>query len=208
MTDVFRCNSNIAVSIASLGLEGSAILVTEKFTKKLSQFKFLRKVIPFFYTLGAVIVLFNERLRSQYYFLTVDGVDYSGEYIDINIGNSFGNGGKNASNPYAVPNDGYLNAIFIRKMPVLQCLVAIVPFTKGNFEKFARNFIHVRFKTLSATSDDPIRICADGEAFYARKLDVEIHPNALRVIAPEGITYKPFKEYKESKIKYYGYNSY
>jgi diacylglycerol kinase family enzyme len=196
MTDVFRCNENIAVSIAAVGLEGSAILVTEKISRKLTRFKFLRKLIPTLYTLGAVVVLFSERLRSQYYFITVDGVDYSGEYMDINIGNSFGNGGKNSSNPYAVPNDGYLNAVLVKKMPLFKSLASVSQFTKGNFEKFPRNFVHIRFKEMTATSDEPIRICADGEAFYARKLDIQIRPNALRVIAPEGVTYKPFKEYK------------
>jgi diacylglycerol kinase family enzyme len=200
VTDVFRCNENIAVSIAAVGLEGSAILVTEKISRKLTRFKFLRKLIPTLYTLGAVVVLFSERLRSQYYFITVDGVDYSGEYMDINIGNSFGNGGKNASNPYAMPNDGYLNAVFVKKMPLFKSLASVSQFTKGNFEKSSRNFIHIKFKEMTATSDEPIRICADGEAFYARKLDIQIRPSALRVIAPEGVTYKPFKEYNENIV--------
>jgi diacylglycerol kinase family enzyme len=203
MTDVFRCNENIAVSIASVGLEGSAILVTESIAKKLSGFKLLRRLIPTLYTIGALIVLCNERLRSQYYFITVDGVDYSGEYVDINIGNSFGNGGKNASNPFAVPNDGYLNAIFVKKMSFFKCLMYMGQFTKGNFDKFSRGFIHVKFKEMTATSEDPIRICADGEAFYARKLDIAIRPNALRVIAPEGVTYKPFREYVEDTTRRY-----
>jgi diacylglycerol kinase family enzyme len=195
-TDVFRCGENYCISIASLGLEGSAVLVTDKMAQRLSKMPFLRKLIPTLYTLGAVVVLFNKKLRSQYYNVTIDGKDYSGEYIDINIGNSFGNGGKNASNPYAVPNDGFLDVVFIKKMPLIKCLISVGAFTRGEFEKFSGSFFHVRFKKLYAASEEPIRICADGEAFYTSELSVEIYPKAVRIIAPEGVTYKPFKEYR------------
>jgi signal transduction histidine kinase/diacylglycerol kinase family enzyme/DNA-binding response OmpR family regulator len=193
-TDTFRCGANPALVNAAIGLEGSSILVTASMAKKLSKIPFLRKLIPTLYILGAVVVLFDKKLRSQYYHITLDGVDYSGEYIDINIGNCFGNGGSNASNPYAVPNDGYLDAIFIKKMPLLKCLIAVNAFTSGNFEKFPEDFFHVRFKKMFAASDEPIRIAADGEAFYTSEVSIEIHPKSVNIIAPEGITYKPFKE--------------
>jgi signal transduction histidine kinase/diacylglycerol kinase family enzyme/DNA-binding NarL/FixJ family response regulator len=196
-TDIFRCGANMALVNAAIGLEGSSILVTESMAKKLSKIPFLRKLIPTLYVLGAVVVLFDKKLRSQYYQITLDGVDYSGEYIDINIGNCFGNGGSNASNPYAVPNDGYLDAIFIKNMPLLKCLIAVSSFTGGDFEKFPEDFFHVRFKKMFASSEEPIRIAADGEAFYTSEVSIEIHPGAVNIIAPEGMTYRPFKEYKK-----------
>jgi diacylglycerol kinase family enzyme len=197
LTDIFRCGANMAMTNAAIGLEGSSIIVTESMAKKLSKIPFLRKLIPTLYLLGAVVVLFNKKLRTQYYQITLDGVDFSGEYIDINLGNCFGNGGKNASNPYAVPNDGWLNAIFVKKMPLLKCLVAVNAFTSGNFEKFPEDFRHVRFKKMHVTSEEPIRICADGEAFYTSEVNIEIHPKAVNIISPDGVLYKPFKEYKE-----------
>ncbi|MDR0951955.1 MAG: hypothetical protein LBM18_03440 [Oscillospiraceae bacterium] len=195
-TDVFNCGANIAMTNAAIGLEGSSILVTENMAKKLSRIPFLHKLIPALYILGAVAVILNNKLRLQHYQITLDGVDYSGEYIDINIGNCFGNGGKNASNPYAMPNDGWLDAIFIKNMSALKSIMRISAFTSGNFDKYPDNFEHVRFKKMYVTSDEPIRICADGEAFYTSEVNVEIHPKAVNIIAPEGITYRPFKEYK------------
>jgi diacylglycerol kinase family enzyme len=198
-TDVFRCGSNLSISIASLGLEGSAILVTDKMAKFLSKASFLRKLIPTLYVLGAVIVLFNKKLRSQYYHVTLDGVDYSGEYIDINVGNTFGNGGKNVSNPYAVPNDGWLNAVFIKKMPLIKCLLTTGPFTQGKFEKYPKDFFQVRFKKFHATSDKHIRICVDGEAFYTSELSMEIYPGAVNIIAPKGVNYRTYLKYEEGQ---------
>jgi diacylglycerol kinase family enzyme len=195
-TDVINYGENSALSIVSLGLEGSAILVTEKMAKRLAKIPFMRKLIPTLYTLGAVVVIFSKKLRTQYYNVVIDGVDYSGEYVDINIGNSFGNGGKNAANPYAVPNDGWLDAVFIKKMSLIRCLLSVSAFTKGQFEKFADSFFHVRFKKLHASSPESIRICADGEAFYTSEVNIEIHPGAINIVAPEGVTYRPFKEYK------------
>jgi diacylglycerol kinase family enzyme len=195
-TDIIEYGENSALSIVSLGLEGSAILVTEKMAKRLSKIPFMRKLIPTLYTLGAVVVIFNRKLRSQYYNVIIDGVDYSGEYVDINIGNSFGNGGKNAANPYAVPNDGLLDAVFIKKMSLIKCLLTVGPFVRGEFEKLSDRFIHVRFKKLYASSPDSIRICADGEAFYTSEVNIEINPGAIQILAPEGVSYRPFKEYK------------
>jgi diacylglycerol kinase family enzyme len=196
-TDIFQCGANMAMTNAAIGLEGSSILVTESMAKKLSRIPFMRKLIPTLYILGAIIVLFNKKLRSQYYQITLDGADFSGEYIDINIGNCFGNGGKNASNPYAVPNDGWLDAIFIKKTKLVKCLMGISAFTHGDFEKYPDVFHHVRFKEMFVASEEPIRICADGEAFYTSEVSIEIHPAAVNLIAPEGVTYRPFKEYKE-----------
>jgi diacylglycerol kinase family enzyme len=196
-TDIFNCGANVAMTNAAIGLEGSSVLVTEKMAKKLSKISFLRKLIPALYIFGAVAVILNKKLRSQHYQITLDGVDYSGEYIDINIGNCFGNGGKNASNPYAMPNDGWLDAIFIKNMSPLGSIIAISAFTSGNFEKYPDNFEHVRFQKMVVTSDEPLRICVDGEAFYTSEVTIEIHPKAVHVIAPEGVTYRAFKEYKE-----------
>jgi diacylglycerol kinase family enzyme len=196
-TDIFRCGENVALINAAIGLEGSSILITEKMTKKLSKIPFLRRLIPKLYELGAIIVLFNKKLRSQFYFLTIDGVDYSGEYIDINIGNCFGTGGKNITSPYAVPNDGYLDAIFIKNMPFFKSLIAIGAFVKGKFEKYPECFTHLRFKKFYAASDEPIRTCADGEAFYSSYLNIEIYPGALNIIAPEELSYKCVKTYEE-----------
>jgi diacylglycerol kinase family enzyme len=197
-TDIIEYGENSALSIVSMGLEGSAILVTEKMAKRLSIIPFMRKLIPTLYTLGAVVVIFNKKLRSQYYNVTIDGVDYSGEYVDINIGNSFGNGGKNASNPYAIPNDGFLDAVFVKKLPLLKLLTAVGPFVRGDSDKYPEFFFHVRFKELTANSPQSIRICADGEAFYTSEVNIHINPCAVNILAPEGVSYRPFKEYKHN----------
>jgi diacylglycerol kinase family enzyme len=195
-TDTFRCGENVAIANAAIGLESSSILETEKLAKKLARVPFLRKLIPLLYIFGAVIVLFDKNLRSQYYELTLDGKDYSGEYVDINIGNSYANGGKNAPNPYAVPNDGYLDAVFIKKMPLIKCLMRVSAFTNGNFEKYPDDFFYVRFKKLHAKSENNVRICVDGEAFVTSDLNIEVYPNALKIAAPEGVNYRPYRELK------------
>jgi diacylglycerol kinase family enzyme len=193
-TDVFLCSSNVAIANAAIGLESSTILVTEQMAKKLATIPFLRFFIPTLYKIGAIVVLLNKKLRSQYYNISLDGEDYSGEYIDINIGNTFANGGRNIPSPYALPNDGKLNAIFIKKMSVIKSLLRIGAFVSGNFDKYPDSFFQVTFEFLHATSDEPIKIATDGEAFYTSDLYIETFHDALRIIAPEGLTYKTYKE--------------
>jgi diacylglycerol kinase family enzyme len=193
-TDIFRCGENVAVANAAIGLESTSILETEKLARKLSKFPNLRKFIPQLYLIGAVIVLCNKKMRSQHYNITLDDKDYSGEYIDINIGNSYANGVKNIPNPYAVPNDGYLHAVFVKKMPLIKCLIRVSAFVNGEFEKYPNDFFYVKFKKLHATSEDNVRICVDGEAFITSDLTMEIYPNALKIAAPKGVKYRPYRK--------------
>jgi diacylglycerol kinase family enzyme len=193
-TDIFRCGENVAIANAAIGLESSSIIETGKLAARLNRAPFLRKLIPLLYVFGAIIVIFDKELRCQHYNITLDGVDYSGEYIDINIGNSYANGGKNIPNPYAVPNDGYLHAVFIKKMSIIRSLFRVSAFVKGEFEKYPNDFFYVKFKKLHAESDKNIRICVDGEAFVTSELNMEIYPNALKVAAPKGVKYTPYRK--------------
>ncbi|MDR0984520.1 MAG: hypothetical protein LBL93_05915 [Ruminococcus sp.] len=195
LTDTFNCGEKTSIVTASIGLECSSVLETEKMVQKISKVPFMRKFVPTLYLLGAVIVLSNKKLRSQYYDITVDGKDYSGEYININIGNSCANGGNHIPNPYAVPNDGWLDAVFIRKMPLIKCFLVLKKYIKGEFEKYPKNFFHVRFKELTVTSDDPVRIGADGESFYASSVKIKINPGSLKFAAPSELEYHPRKKY-------------
>jgi diacylglycerol kinase family enzyme len=198
-TDIFRFGENVGMANGAIGLECSSIIETEKMAKKLSKLPFARKLIPLLYTLGAVVIILNSKLRTQYYNITLDGVDYSGEYVDINVGNCYANGGKNSPNPYAMPNDGWLDAVFVKKMSALKCLLVIGDYINGHFEKHPKLFFHVRFKELHATSDQPLRVCTDGESFYTSDYTMTVYPSALNFVAPEGMMYKPYKEYRGDK---------
>jgi diacylglycerol kinase family enzyme len=193
-TDVFLCSSNVAIANAAIGIESSTLLITEQLAKKFASIPFLRFLIPSLYRISAISIFFNKKLRCQHYDITLDGEDYSGDYMDINIGNCFGNGGSNVPNPNALPNDGKLNAIFIKKMPVIKCLFRMGAFLKGNFEKYPDDFFEVKFEFLHAMSDEPIRIATDGEAFYTSDLYIETFHDALRIVAPEGLAYRQYKE--------------
>jgi diacylglycerol kinase family enzyme len=195
LTDTFNCGEKLAIASVAIGLECTSVIETDKMVRKFAKVPFVRKLIPLFYVLGAVVVLLDKNLRSQYYNIKVDGIDYSGEYIDINMGNVGTNGGKNVPNPYAVPDDGYLDAVFIRKMPLWRCIFEISRFTKGNFEKSPKHFFHLRFKELTATSDKPVRICVDGEPFYASNIKIKINPGTLKFAAPAEAKYHPRKKY-------------
>jgi diacylglycerol kinase family enzyme len=194
MTDVFLCGSNVAIANAAIGLESSTLIITEQLAKKIAAIPFLRFFIPTLYKLAAIMIILNKKLRYQHYDISLDGEDYSGEYIDINIGNSYANGGTNSPNPYAIPNDGKLNAIFIKKMSPLKCLIRMGAFLSGNYEKYPDEFFEVKFEFLHATSDQPIRIATDGEAFYTSDLYIETYKNELKFVAPAGLTYRTYKE--------------
>jgi diacylglycerol kinase family enzyme len=105
----------------------------------------------------------------------------------------FGNGGSSSPNPYAIPNDGELNVVIIKSMSALKALRLMPFYTQGRFEEKPNDFVHIPCKKISCTSDRILNIILDGECFVSNKFDMEIIPNAIKVVAPENMAYKNFK---------------
>jgi diacylglycerol kinase family enzyme len=199
LTDTISCGKKTALTGAGIGLECTAVVEMEKMSHNLAKVPFLRKLIPSLYVLGAIAVLSNREMRSQNYDIKLDGIDYSGEYIIVNVSNSCANGGKNVPSPYATPDDGWIDAVFVRKMSFIKSLFAVSKYTRGEFEKWPKYFFHVRCKEVTVASDKPIRICLDGESFYASNLDIKVNPGALKFVAPPEVFYQPRKKYVEEE---------
>jgi diacylglycerol kinase family enzyme len=106
LTDVVRCGNSYSISNAAVGLEASAVEQVAKTSALLKNINLGKKYVPLMYKFGGIQCMFDKSKRLQYYNLTIDGKDYSGEYVNISVGNVFANGGSSSPNPYAIPNDG------------------------------------------------------------------------------------------------------
>jgi diacylglycerol kinase family enzyme len=56
---------------------------------------------------------------------------------------------------------------------------------KGHFEKH-KSFRHRKCRSLKLRSEIPVRVQMDGESFYAHEVRLEIVPNGIKFVAPEG----------------------
>jgi diacylglycerol kinase family enzyme len=201
LTDVVRCGNSYSIVNAAIGLEACAVGQVYKTSALMGNISLAKKYVPLMYKLGGIQSIFNKSKRLQYYNLNIDGKDYSGEYVNISVGNVFGNGGANSPNPYAIPNDGELNVIIIKSLSALKALKLFPCYTQGRFEENIENFIHITCKKIFCTSDRILNIILDGESFVSNKFDMEIIPNAIKIVAPENLHYKTFETARQDERK-------
>ena len=198
-TDVIQCGVNYAICSCSFGIEGAAVLRMNDIVFRLQNFNGKRGIIKALYQLGAVLHIFDSDNFWQKYALSFDGVDWSGDYCNIQIANVFGNGKGNTPSPYAVPNDGWLDAVLFKKSGKLKTLARITGYTKGEFEKYPRDFFHTRFKSMEIASGRPMQVILDGETFNTKKISMMLIPNAVKIVVPDGLDYVKLKEYKSKE---------
>jgi diacylglycerol kinase family enzyme len=144
------------------------------------------------YKLGAVQGIFQNIVTRQKYNLSLDGQDYSDHYGAINIGNTSFNGGNCSSNPYALPNDGWLNIVTFKGSGPIKTIFHVTGFTTGQFEKYPKIMAAARFKEMKISSEDPMYMVLDGEAYFDSETSIKVLPDAVRVVAPEGLRYRAY----------------
>jgi diacylglycerol kinase family enzyme len=194
LTDIYQCNTIYGMNSGSLGVEASAILHMTHIANAFGKNDFLRSYIHLLYNIGGIRSILNKEERNQFYELTIDGKDYSGVFPLINIGNNHSNGGSNSPNPYAIVNDGLLNALLVKTDSALGLIGRVQEFTQGRYERHPDHYIHTTFKELHAKSDTLICIAVDGETFFTSEVHVRILPKAIKVAALPGLHYVNGKE--------------
>ncbi|GHV34608.1 lipid kinase [Clostridia bacterium] len=189
LTDIIQCGVNYSISNCSFGIEAAAVIRMNYLAKILGKLHSRRKLIPMLYRLGAAVHLLDKGQCVQKYELTLDGKDFSGKYTGISVGNIFGNGGTNTPNPYAVPNDGVLNAIFLRESSALATLAVLPDYCAGRYEQRPKSFFAETFTEMRIKSEEPMYVILDGESFFARGFSMKVLPKAVKIVAPVGLTY-------------------
>jgi diacylglycerol kinase family enzyme len=185
--DLIQCGSRFALINCCIGAEAQAVMNTNGITKAANKGKYMRNFIPTLYKIGALTGILNGSIISKRYTVEVDGTDKSGVYMNINVANTAFNGGGNMPNPYAAPNDGELDIIFTGALSRLRTLSVLPEYTRGQFEKHAEAFTHLRFREMSCRSETPMTVVLDGEPFITSEITFKALPGAVKMVVPEGV---------------------
>jgi diacylglycerol kinase family enzyme len=107
--------------------------------------------------------------------------------MNMNIANTAFNGGGNIPNPYAAPNDGELDVVFLNGLSRLRTIAIMPEYTHGRFEKHPQIFAHSRFREMSCRSETPMTVVLDGELFITSEITFKVLPSAAKMVVPEGL---------------------
>jgi diacylglycerol kinase family enzyme len=193
-TDILHCGSNYALNLCTVGLESAAIIRAVSLQQNLRTWpRLLRNSSRLYnstYYLGGFMVMFDSKTLRQEYTLSIDGEDISGSYASVNIANGPCYGGNKSAVVTAVPDDGLMDVLMINNIGTLQGLKIIIPYTHGHYDYFPKNLTLKRGKIISIRSKDPLMINLDGEAFLDTNITVELIKGAVKIAAPDNLSYK------------------
>jgi diacylglycerol kinase family enzyme len=209
LTDVIYCGNNYVLNCCSVGMESYAIL---KFLDIKSQYsnvieKFPRPIARFLYNLGfflsGILSIKNKTIINQYYQITIDNHDLSGQYGMINIANGSCYGGDKCSTPFAAPNDGYLDIVLFKSTDIFEFISKGLDYLYGKFFKYPELISYYRFKEATVRSELPLVLQLDGEVFIDTNISVKIIPQAIKFITVNGYQFKKriVAHYDENRIK-------
>jgi diacylglycerol kinase family enzyme len=193
-TDILHCGSNYALNLCTIGLESVANSRAVAIQKGLRAWpRFLRnssQVYNITYNIGGIMVMFDKKLLTQEYEISIDGEDMSGAYANVNIANGPCCGGNKNPVVTAVPDDGLMDVLVFKSTGTFKGISRIVPYTKGHYDRFPGDFSLKRGKIISIRSRDPLMINLDGETFLDTNITVELIKGAVNIAAPGNLSYK------------------
>jgi diacylglycerol kinase family enzyme len=211
-TDVIYCGNNYALNCCSVGMESYAV---HKFLELKEKYGYIINTFPrpiarflynFTYFLGGVLAIKNKKIINQYYQITIDNQDFSGQYAMINIANGPCYGGDKCATPFASPADGYLDIIMFKSTDIFEFVSKGLDYLYSKFYKYPELISYYRFKEASIKSELPLVLQLDGEVFLDTNIFIKIIPNAIKFISVNGYKYKKHSvnKFDESNIKIIG----
>ncbi len=180
--DAIECAGEIAVNQCSMGLDAEVCAKQASFKK-----------IPwmsgeFAYTASLLYCVFR-RLKSRFTVQIDDNEPVSAGFLFALGGNSRWYGGGYKGCPLALPDDGLMDCIVVRRdFGLLKMLSLIGGYKKGQhlgwpYTSFSRG------KKMRITSEKPAAVNVDGEARYVTESIFELREKAVCFVVPQGSPY-------------------
>ncbi|MDR1272131.1 MAG: hypothetical protein LBK04_03970 [Clostridiales Family XIII bacterium] len=190
-TDVLHCGSNYAMNTCTVGVESASVLYSVQLMKALNwAIRLTRRIVAPLYTVGGIIAILDRSVREQRYRISFDGESADATCACINIANGPYFGGGMSAVTSAMPDDGIMDALVLKSGTSLQILKMLPQYLRGGYYKYPDFFSYRRMKKVEISSDTPISVNLDGEAFLDMNINVEVIPQAIDVVVPDGLRYE------------------
>jgi len=184
--DLIRCNDRLISNACNVGFDADVAYNMTRF-----------KHLPFVSGKLAYILSIVYCLTHQMsYPLTIqieDETPVQDSFLFTAIANSQIYGGSFKGAPLASIQDGLIDVCMVHKLNLLQIARFIGSFQKGTYldnKAIMEVAEYKKCRRLHITSDVPIYIAYDGDIVQIDDIDVEMLPNALQLIVPQGAILK------------------
>ena len=179
--DLIDCNGRWSANICSVGID--ARIGTE--VHKYSRFPIIGGAGG--YVVSTLVNVFKGISRPMR--VSAKGYVSEGPHALVCACNGrFYGGGFNPS-PYARPDDGELDFFIVPDVKLFTLACYIGRYAKGEADRCPNIIKHLKGDSLHIDFEEENVINIDGEAMYAKSVDMKLVPRALRLIVPKGMRF-------------------
>ena len=179
--DLIDCNGRWSANICSVGIDARIGTEVHKYSG-----------LPLVggagaYVVSAVVNVFKGINRPMK--VRTKGYVSEGPHALVCACNGrFYGGGFNPS-PYARPDDGELDFFIVPDVKLFTLACYIGRYAKGKADRYPNIITHLKGDSLHIDFEEENVINIDGEAMYAKSVDMKLVPRALRLIVPKGMRF-------------------
>lgn len=177
--DLIDCNGRYSANICSVGIDARIGTEVHKYTG-----------LPVVGGAGSyVISAIVNILRGVNRPMRVQAGDYSqsGEFALLCVCNGRYYGGGFNPSPDARPDDGILDIYAVPRVSLFTLARCIGPYASGKADRYPKYIKHLHAPSLRIDFDEENVVNVDGEAMYAKSVEMKLIPGALRLIVPDGM---------------------
>ena len=181
--DLIECNGRLALNIASVGLDARVGVGVE-------QFKHLPLVsgpMAYILSLGANVV----KGIAEPYTVELDGETLKGEFTLLAVCNGRYYGGGFCPVPEAMPDDGLLDFVLVKKVSRLRVAQLVWQYANGYGRHYPGLIRMARGREMSVRCDWPMMAQLDGEELRSNSLSFRLCAKKIGFICPDGVDWKP-----------------
>lgn len=189
--DAINCNGKYAINQCSMGFDANVCDKQATF-KKLPWLKGESAYV------ASLLYCFIKKMENTFTISIDDGEPETMKVLFAYVGNSRWYGGGFMAAPLAMPNDGLLDFVIVKKdISKLQMLSLIAPYKNGKHLSWERTLFK-RGKKIHITSEETAVVNVDGEIQYVKESTMEIVEKAVRFVIPTTSTF--FEDVASGKI--------
>ena len=179
--DVIACNGRYSVNICSVGIDARIGTNVHKYSS-----------LPLIggaaaYVVSAVVEMWKGIARQMR--ISCGAFTAEGPHTLVCVCNGrFYGGGFNPSLDARL-DDGVLDILIAKKVNLLQFAVLIGKYASGHGADLKKIVTHLRGDSITIDFDEDNVINLDGEALFARHVEMRLLPGAVRLLVPRGMKF-------------------
>ena len=179
--DLINCNGRWCANICSVGIDARIGADVHKYSK-----------LPVIggaaaYVVSTVVNVFkgiNTLMRVK-----VGDFSFEGKHALVCACNGRYYGGGFNPSIDARPDDGLLEIFVIKEVSLAMLPFLIGKYAGGRADELPKYVTHLKGRSLSISFEEENVINIDGEAIFAKDVQMQLHPAAARLVLPRGMSF-------------------